>query len=114
MVLGLSGKVQPQEPQIEETQEQNANFRRMTVNGCIAYAQDGQRFAILRDAKISQEDTLRVFAGLRAGWYTDVVWPYVADLILLTYESTVAPEEWSIARYQECVKLGGGKRLTSS
>lgn len=89
-----------------------APFREMTESGCQAYAADAHRLALIRDAGVAREDALVVFDALRVGFYGEEIWPYLLDLLSLTYASTTEPKAWARDKYLACLERGGVERVT--
>lgn len=82
-------------------------FKRMNQESCVNYAHDAQRFAIYRDAGYKKEELQRHVEVLKGEWYSEEIWPYVANLIDLTYSSSIHPLEWARKQFEECSALGG-------
>lgn len=83
------------------------DFHRMSEDGCREYAKDALRVAVMRDAGVTQEDVLRVFGGLRVGWYSEKIWPYFEDLVLTVYSSKEDPKTWAVSTFEKCLAKGG-------
>ena len=95
----------------QETQEHDEGVYKMGVRACESYAHDGERVALMRDGGITEEDVRRVFSALRGGWYDETTWQFFSSLITLTYAAEEDSETWAVTLFQQCMKMGGLKRM---